>query len=803
MDGPLGATRFFGREKLLRTAEAALANGARLLTFTGPGGVGKTCLAMQLVKKLDDTGGDVVVVKLEHVRDADGEVESELARALDLVHNDSATPSLEFVVEHLRIHRVLLVLDNCEHLSGALGEPGRLQRVLWQIYKAHPTQQIVATSQAALEMVGIERVLEVPGLSCTSEDGMLPEAVQLLLDRIDPISTPTPDVAVATAMCAAVDGFPLPVEWIASMARYRTWAEVQDVVRAGSSQYGGQQETEHAAGGPLDLKGSAEKRTHRTMRTLMQASYERLEDDAKRLWLALSVFGEGFDADAARTVCAAIGIRPSVITDGLASLVHQSVLTRTEFEGRSWYRMHSLVRAFGLEVGAEQHAEFQDQAHRAHADYYWTFARTAGDEWFKQNEVVGQRRIEARWANLRAAMTYLLRNGEPVRAFQLVMNLCRSNFFIYRGRQSEALRLLDMCLAPIEGPDLLLVVGKAYRAWTTLHTGKADVAATLLEQCRAMLAELPHQEPPTILLFAELTYVWMTEPDPTRAVDSVSALYALVDREEEFSTDQILIRVFCSLAAAFLADRDTAFRITKETWDICDTRGAEMTGAWGIHAYALAKFRHRTAVGDISRALSLTQDALRSQSANGDYWGQQWSLWLTAVIVAARGDHAVAARLFGQVWAALRRSEVSIEGLKPWHREQTTAVDACVMALGRDLFDVEVAHGRSLQFFETVELALSLPAGDQPDGPPQPDKLTDQQWACVKALIAKPRSVSYAVVAAELNISVRTFEKHLARARERMGLDTDGLLAWAASWIAGTDPNIGEPQAQLLGVRTR
>ncbi|MEU7529285.1 AAA family ATPase [Saccharothrix sp. NPDC042600] len=793
-DSSRGATNFIGRGELLKTGEAELADGVRLLTLTGPGGVGKTRLADEMARRCRDRTGTVVTVELADVRDADGEVESELARALDLVHNDSDTPSLDFVVEHLRAHRTLLVLDNCEHLIGVLGRPGRLQDVLWQVYKGHPSQQIIATSQAALEMIGIERVLEVPGLACTSEDGeILPEAVQLLMDRIDALQTPAPDIDVAIAICTAVDGFPLAVEMIAGLAKYWSWPEVQELLCVEPSPH--EEPKVVAGGGPLELVGNAEKPAHRTLRAVMEASYQRLDGDRQRLWLALSVFGGGFDADAARTVCSAVGIRAATVTTGLARLVHHSVLTRTEVDGRSWYRMHALVRAFGIQVGSEQHRELLEQARQAHADYFWDFARAAGDDWFRQNEVLGQRRIEDRWGNLRAAMTHLLRTDAAPRAFQLVMNLCRSNYFIYRGRLSEALRLLDMCLSPIEGPDMLLVVGRAYHAWTTLLQGTGHVAAEMLAQCRAMLKELPGQEPPTILLFAEQNHRWLTETNPSRAAEAASAVYHLVHREEEYSTDQILIRVFSALAAAFHSDRETAFRITKETWNICEDRGAEMTGAWGMYSYALAQFRHRTTDRDVAAALRLAQQALHSQSANGDLWGQQWSVWLIAVIAAAQGHHAVAARLFGQLRAVQHRSEVSIDGLKPFYREQTTAVAACQDALGSNLFDVEAAQGRNLRFSEAVDLALGLPHDTSvPPAtltraePSCPEELTERQWDCVKALVAHPRA-SYTKIAAILNISPRTFEKHVMGARERTGLATDALVAWATTKLAAERPD--------------
>ncbi len=392
---PQPLTTFVGRQDDLATAAALLRDPTvRLLTLTGPGGVGKTRLAVAAAAAVQEEFPDgVVFVNLAPIM-RDGLVLSAIADALGL-HESGRHDLRHRVRAFLRSRRLLLVLDNCEHLPGAAP-------LIAGLLGDAPAVKALATSRAPLHVTG-EREAPVPGLSLPTsslpvsvETLLASDAGRLFVDRaraVDPTFTLDERSALSVAaICARLDGLPLAIELAA--ARIKLLPP--------------QLLLEHLSptlplltSGPRDVP-----RRQRTLRDAIAWSYALLTPEEQRLFRWLAVFADGCTLEGAAAVMGDGETREEhgtadALLDLVAALVDQSLLVRELGpEGEPRFRMLETIREFALErlSPEEEHA-----ARAAHARFFlvlvqslrqWTYAHAVSAPFF---------RLAADEANLRAA----------------------------------------------------------------------------------------------------------------------------------------------------------------------------------------------------------------------------------------------------------------------------------------------------------------------------------------------------------------------------------------------------------------
>ena len=404
---PLQPTPFLGREKEVDAiGQLLLRESTLLVTLTGPGGIGKTRLALQVAAEVSESFPDGTwFVSLAPISDPDLVIPT-ISQALGLPEARNQTP-LEYLKQALQEKKTLLLLDNFEQVVSAASQVADLLLTC-------PSLKVLVTSREVLH-VRAEHDYAVPPLTLP-DPKHLPDlvalsqydAVALFIERAQAVKsafqvTNTNAPAVAE-ICVRLDGLPLALELAA--ARLRLFSPQALLTRLGQR---------------LPLLTSrtrdAPARQH-TLRNTIAWSYDLLEASEQRLFRRLCVFVGGMTLPAVEAVCAALGDEPGAVLDGLASLMDKSLLRQSEPEGEQpHFVMLETIREYGWDaLSASGEAETTRQAHAA---YCLALAEEAAPELYGPRIAEWMRRLELEHDNLRAAMGWLLEQGEIAMALRM------------------------------------------------------------------------------------------------------------------------------------------------------------------------------------------------------------------------------------------------------------------------------------------------------------------------------------------------------------------------------------------------
>ncbi|GAA2211260.1 BTAD domain-containing putative transcriptional regulator [Nonomuraea monospora] len=558
---PAPVTSLIGREGELAGVRAEL-GGARLVTLTGPGGVGKTRLALAAAAEVARGFSDGGVARgSESGAAGDGVWLVELAGAVDPaeavaavlgVRDDATVPLPDRLAGVVAGKRVLLVLDNCEHLVRAVAT------LVSGLLRAAPGLRVLATSQEPLGVTG-ERVRVVPPLP-------EPEAVRLFTAR----ANVEPSETVAT-ICRRLDGIPLALELAATRVRALGVEELADRL---------DDRFRLLSAGMRDAPAR-----QRTLRAMIDWSWELLPDEERVVLRRLAVHAGGCTLEAAEEICAEPGLD---VLDLLARLVDRSLVVRVPSGGGSQrYRLLESVAAYCQERLAE--AGERGLVEERHARYYTALAERAEVKGPRQREWLA--RLDAESANLRLALT----GPEPLRLVNAL-----SWYWILRGRLREARRALRGALGGQLG-----TAGEA--AGVSVAGGEAARASVWLAAVE-------------LLIGGPATPVRRDELDPAGAALADWLLshvrWAYGDRRaHEAAADRAL--------AAFEALGDR----------------------WGVAAALCLRAKLAVGRGDLAAMERDGERGLALFRELGDGWGQIEAMDVLDRVAEVRGDYARCGRL--------------------------------------------------------------------------------------------------------------------------------------------------------------
>ncbi|TCP56444.1 putative ATPase [Tamaricihabitans halophyticus] len=474
---PAPLTELIGRESAVERVATEFA-GSRLVTLTGPGGVGKTRLAIAVAERLADRMRDGVrLVELagldrqaRQVTPRHGTVESTaddwladvLATALGIRQDGHSGSPLDLVANTLRDQQLLLVLDNCEQLVSSVAT------VTQRLLAAAPGLRILATSRETLQITGEVR-WPVPPLELPARDGAEPaviresSAVRLFTARataaVPGFALDAGNAATVAAICRKLDGLPLALELAASKVRVLTVDELLDRL---------QDRFAVLASGP---RGAPSRQ--RTLRAMIDWSWELLTEAERAVLRRLAIHTEGSDLAAAETLCADEDLRPGEVLGQLDRLVDRSLVIAEAKRGGTRYRLLESVAAYALDRLRE--ADEFDTSLRRHREYYLAVAERAAPLLTGPEQRDWLRVLDAESGNLGAALESASHAGAHAVTARLVRAL--TWYWFLRGRHGEARRWLAEVVARAAEPSALADATVWLAGFDLLHSQRVDEGA--------------------------------------------------------------------------------------------------------------------------------------------------------------------------------------------------------------------------------------------------------------------------------------------------------------------------------------
>ena len=639
---PAQPSPLIGRRRELDETTALLGNGTRLLTLTGPGGSGKTRLALQVAAELAESFPDGVFwVPLAGVS------ESEL-----VVPTVAGTiGAKDGLGDHVEAKHLLLVLDNFEQVLDAARELGELLRRCANL-------KLLVTSRAPLRVSG-EREYQVDPLPETDAGELFTERARAVLASFQP------DPAVVE-LCRRLDGLPLAIELAA--ARVRILSPEQLLARL-------ERRLPLLTGGAHDAP-----ERQRTLRATIEWSHDLLDAEAQGLFARLAVFAGSFDLEAAEAVCAAS-------LDQVEALVEQSLIRRWA-SGR--LGMLETIREFALERLAVS-GELEAVA-RAHAEHFLALVES-GEKRGANYTPEWRSRFEAERDNCRAAMRWALDGGKPLLALRMTIAL--GPFWVVRSAHQEANGWLTEAIeATPDAPKDLRARALRELSTAPFLAGDYTRAAALGEEALTVFRELG-DKPEVALTLDMLSAPVGILGDPARARaltdESLALCRELGDRERSLYP---LSKV--ALDEWQRGDRELAIALTEQTIELAREVGDTWWEAGQVFNLADMLWEQ----GELSRAAVLARESLSLAHELGSSFHLIYLLALLAALAAADGDAARAGRL----WGAAETLEESGEAVfQPGDRDRYAQP---VFALSGAELEASLAEGRAMTLDEAVALAL-------------------------------------------------------------------------------------------------
>mgnify|MGYP001222984970 CR=1 FL=1 len=642
---PAPVTELIGRDHAVARVRELLGAG-RLVTLTGPGGVGKTSVAVAAARSLVDAFPDGVWLVDLATWDGSGDAAEPVLAALAVPDAPGETrPAADRLAAVLRERRTLLVLDNCEHVI----EP--VAGLVAALLAAAPGLHVLATGREPLRLRGEAR-WEVPPLEVPDTDD--PErlaacpAVRLFAARAD--LDGDADVGAIAEVCRRLDGIPLALELAATRVPALGVAELAARLQVPRDRFG------LLGRGPRDAPAR-----QRTLAAVIDWSWRLLGDAERAVLRRLAVHVGGCTLEAAEAVCAGDGVDRAEVLDLLAGLVDRSLVVRGDGPR---FRLLESVAAYCLDRLRESGEEAA--VRRRHAEHYLALALRADPLLRGRGQREWLQRLDAEAANLRAALDTFRRCGAAEPALRLALALTWYRFL--RGRVGEARRALEAALA-IGGPapDGLRAAGGVWHAGLAIWQGQAgpERAADALAAYRGLAGPAERARAEWFLAMARAGL-----GDGAAAAgplaDALAAFRAAGDRWGEaaaLSTRAMLAHMRHDLAAL---ERDA--RRSAELFD-------ELGDAWGVLRGTDWLIGLADLSGDHAEAMRLCRDGLRLAEELGlwpDVAGRLgWLAWLSA-----RTGDVAGAREYGE----RARRLAARQGL---HQEEVLARLALAVAARR------------------------------------------------------------------------------------------------------------------------
>jgi predicted ATPase/DNA-binding CsgD family transcriptional regulator len=759
---PLPLTRFFGRKQEIAAAAAQLSSGeARLLALVGPGGVGKTRLALQLAAIVQDRlPHRAVFVPLSSLRDP-ALVLPTLVLALGIEGDEGADPAARLRA-FLQQRKVLLVLDNLEQVitaGSALGE----------LLVASPGLSMLVTSRIPLRVSG-EQVVPVAPLPVPAgengADGELAAlaaapAIALFVDRavaaLPTFALTARNVNDVVTICRHADGLPLAIELAA--ARLRVLSPGELAARLDPR-------LPYLTGGPRDRPDRLQ-----TMRNAIAWSYDLLEPAQQALFRWLSVFVGGFGIAAVEHVAAALPVGTSAV-DLLGGIVDASLVQRGDGpDGEARFTMLETIREFGLErlIAAVE----EEAARRAHASWCVTFAEVAGPNLSGPNHLAWWNRVESELANIRAAHTWLVTRGDAEWALRLGTALAW--FWSVPGLFTEGRVLFHQLVEMPEARSWPALLARTLNAAGSLEhwLDNLDSAETLYRRQLALSRDLS-DTPGIVSVLRALGSIAIDRSDLNAASQSLAEGQTLISHAD-VAWDAAAIANLLGIVAFGLGQYEEAVRRSEEAirgWQAIDDTGHVAAAQVNQARAWLASGDYRRSAVTLSRVLEVVEADVGDDIVTADCFDVAAGI-ATTTYDATNAAHLLAAAdvMFARM-GVLRRP--------PFQAFADRLIAETHLRLGDAAFADAWDQGGALALPDAIDIACAVAVAARPGQPAAkapttgPAALTVREREVLR-LIAGGHSDKE--IALALGITRFTASNHVSNIRTKLGVPSRAAVA--------------------------
>lgn len=764
---PAPVTPLVGREALAAAAGQLLqSEGVRLLTLTGPGGVGKTRMSVRVAESLLPFFADgVVFVPLAPLTDPD---QVPFAIANRIVMAEGATTALTELIPHVRDKQLLLVLDNFEHLLSAAP-------LVAELLGAGAGVKILATSREPLHLYG-EQEFPIPplalpdaetlrglkrGTADTPDSQLVTQvahapAVALLVQRAHAVN-PTFQMSHANALaivelCTRLDGLPLALELAAARLKF---ASPQTLI------------TQIAHPLPwLTSKTQGVPPRQQTMRNAIEWSYRLLDADEQRLFARVAVFTGTFTVSAAEMVCNVAGDLPFSLEEGLQGLVDKSLLQHAFLGEVSTFSFLETIRAYAFDcLVARGEAEALQERH---ARYVVALAEEAEPHLWGATQQRWLERLRSEEDNWRAALIWTLNEGasEANALLGVRVAIALRRFWEIQGRLTEGRVWLERALSH----QALLPLPTQCRLLNLLGSvaqfqGMFDDARHYHLQALQWAEQL--NDP--ALRSTTLQFLGMIagRQGDYREAERVLSDVVTIERERNNTIQLSVALNNLSLAVRELGDYARAAVLLEESLHLKRARGDDLGIATALANLGLLALLQ----GDIQGSFALQQEGLALREKLGDQPGLAISLCNVAELALIQNERLLATHLYAAADALLHHlnSRLSADIGESFTRN----VARLRAMLGDSEFERAWQKGNAMAQAEAVAAALALAPVLAPIVPPLPKhssalaELTAREMEVLRLVAV---GLSDADVAVQLVLSPRTVSTHLHRIYSKLGV---------------------------------
>jgi non-specific serine/threonine protein kinase len=743
---PSSTAPIVGRANEIAAIQRLLADPAsRLLTLTGPGGVGKTRLAMAVSDSVADRFADGTrFADLSSLRDPTLTA-SAIAEALQIAETSARSPE-KALVAALRDRELLLVVDNFEHVSAAAP-------LLASLVATCPHLRVLVTSREALRLRE-ERIVVVPPLGAEAASRLFVERARATGAEIraDP-----PDLVNVAEICRLLDRLPLAIELAAARVRHLSPRALLGRL--------------HPSLPMLDEGPRDASPRQQTLAATIAWSYDLLDDRERSMFRRSSVFAGGFRADAAHAACAGSGTDAATTLKLLVSLADKSLLlVEVDTDGEPRFRQLQTIREFALErlQASAEVAEIQ----RRHALYFGAFAELAVPHLELADQSTWLDRLDRAFPDVRACLRWAVDAREVDWGLRLASALWP--FWFMRGALTEGRDLLEQLLsAGLDGVDPS-ARATALNAAGTLARYQRDYASAdrLITEALEIRRGLGDAKAVADSL-NNLAYVTLHRGDHGRArVLYGEALGTYRGRGDQ----QGIADAVSHLALIALQEDDvaTARDLEKESLAIWRALGDMQGVAWALEGLGKVEL----GAGDRDTAIACFREGLELSRGLGHGWAMALHLDGFACAAASAGQAERALRLAGAAAAIRKRAGTP---LAPLHERQLHRwLQPARLALRAVLAEEAYAAGGAMSADDAIGEALATEAEVSRRSEPRDrwSGLSERERE-VAALIAQ--GLTNKQIAERLFIATGTAERHVANILGKLDMSN---RAQVAAWVA-------------------